>query len=520
MFDSYFDPSAQLAIALACLLSVLGLVLWHRSQERTALGLVLLAALTLRLMAIQLDPFLNIWDECVHAVVARNMVEHPFTPMLFTDTELGLDHKEWTLNNVWLHKQPFFLWMISLSLRVLGYSVFALRLPSALFTTALVFFTYRLARSMHDKDTAFHAAFLMAWSHWFLILCLGGVLSDHNNAVFISLVGGSFWAWSEWDRSRKLRWAVVAGCFVGSALLTKWLPGALLFGGWSLIFLLGTGDRRQELKALLIALAVAVLLAAPWQISAWVRFPVEMAHEMSFNSLHLWEAVEGHVGDHWFYYHSLVEQFQPFPSLLMFGALLLSVTQCRERRMRIMAITSVVVTYMVYTLAATKMHAYPMLVIGFFFIGLAHLLALVTRPYSLSRTWLVLAVAVSAGALFQLERLQRTHTAQAKLDPFYSVYRSAHLQNLRVMDRLASEIDGTQGHAIIYNVPFPANLTMMFFHGHQVIPGTPDPERTALLIQKGRRIIVVNPSDELRALLPSRVQYLETGNESFVQPPL
>src|SRR5690606_2197726 len=56
-----------------------------------------------------LDPFLNLWDEQQHALVAKHMADRPFYPTLYDRPLIGYDYKMWIANHVWIHKQPLFL---------------------------------------------------------------------------------------------------------------------------------------------------------------------------------------------------------------------------------------------------------------------------------------------------------------------------------------------------------------------------------------------------------------------------
>ena len=64
-----------------------------------------------------LDDFLNVWDERYHALVAKNMIDHPFTPMLYADPVLDQEYSGWFKGHVWLHKQPLFMWQMALSMK-------------------------------------------------------------------------------------------------------------------------------------------------------------------------------------------------------------------------------------------------------------------------------------------------------------------------------------------------------------------------------------------------------------------
>jgi len=89
-----------------------------RGQYRTALFLILVASLTLRLYAAS-DRCLHMWDERYHALVAKHLITHPLTPTLFESPVLDYDLTNWTANHVWLEKGPIPLWALSGSLAAL-----------------------------------------------------------------------------------------------------------------------------------------------------------------------------------------------------------------------------------------------------------------------------------------------------------------------------------------------------------------------------------------------------------------
>jgi len=60
--------------ALIFLPSIVAAVMGRRKE---AFWLLLFAAFVMRLMMIGLDPYLHSWDERFHAVVAKNMMQHP-----------------------------------------------------------------------------------------------------------------------------------------------------------------------------------------------------------------------------------------------------------------------------------------------------------------------------------------------------------------------------------------------------------------------------------------------------------
>lgn len=90
------------------------------------------------------DKYLHNWDERYHALVAKNMMTEPFAPKLYKNPVLDYDYRYWSSNHIWLHKQPFPLWCITLSFKLFGVNELALRLPSIFLTTLGIYLTFIL----------------------------------------------------------------------------------------------------------------------------------------------------------------------------------------------------------------------------------------------------------------------------------------------------------------------------------------------------------------------------------------
>src|SRR5687768_6910766 len=98
----------------AGLLFIAGSLVLYPRHPKYALSSLLAGTFILRVFMAQLDPFLNLWDERYHALVAKNMMLEPFKPMLYANPVLPYSFDSWTNNHIWLHKQPLFLWQIAL----------------------------------------------------------------------------------------------------------------------------------------------------------------------------------------------------------------------------------------------------------------------------------------------------------------------------------------------------------------------------------------------------------------------
>lgn len=285
----------------------------ERNAHAWILGLLFVAAFLVRFLFARADPFLHSWDERFHALVARNLVHDPFTPMLIANPVAAFDFRDWTGCHVWLHKQPLFLWQMALSLKVFGASELALRLPSVLLGALMVPMLFRFAFLLTaDTAVSMLAALLLCFSSFHLSLVAGIRGMDHNDVAFGFYVLASLWAWAESRRNAGWGWAALAGAFAGCAVLNKWLLGLTVFLGWG-IDLLRAARRRQgvkrDLRPFLVALAACFAVALPWQVYVVQRWPEIARYENAYNVRHLTEALEGHEGSVWFYAANAPELF-------------------------------------------------------------------------------------------------------------------------------------------------------------------------------------------------------------------
>ncbi|MEZ4885885.1 MAG: glycosyltransferase family 39 protein [Chitinophagales bacterium] len=118
---------------------------------------ILVLGLLLR-MYVATDLYVHEWDERYHALVAKNLIQHPLTPTLYENPVLSYNYKGWTTNHVWLHKQPVALWCMALSMKVFGVNEIALRLPSILFSVLGIWLTFQIALLLFGRKVAFIAA--------------------------------------------------------------------------------------------------------------------------------------------------------------------------------------------------------------------------------------------------------------------------------------------------------------------------------------------------------------------------
>ena len=160
-------------------------------------------------------------------------------------------------------KPPASLWLMGLSVRVLGLSPFAVLLPEALAGIAAVLVLYDAVRRQLGVAAATIAGVALA------ITPVAALMFRYNNpdALLVLLLVGAAWALVRTLETDRIRWLAVAGALVGLAFLTKYLQAYLVLPGFALTYLVaGRGGLVRRLTGLLVA-AVAVAVSSAWWVA-------------------------------------------------------------------------------------------------------------------------------------------------------------------------------------------------------------------------------------------------------------
>lgn len=384
---------------------------FYYGRATLALCCMFVAAILIRIYFAHLDPFLHSWDEKFHALVARNMMTAPFTPMLKPAAIYTEVPDAWCCNHIWLHKQPLFLWQAALSMHIFGVSEVSLRYPSVLMGAIMTFFVYRITQIMlQDKDLAFLASALFCFSGFSLILTSGLQGMDHNDIAFCFYLLGSIWIYAEYIQKPSLKKVIFIGIMAGCAILNKWLTGLLVYSAWGIhLFLsLNGGDWKRELKHFALSIFVCFLVFLPWQFYIFYRFPERALFEYQYNSKHIFEAVEGHIGTNLFYLERFSLYFGPHASILIpIGAITILLFPNTNRKLyRSLIIYFLTVLGFFSLIAATKVESYFFVVVPIGFIFIASALTPLTKVKWKKHLFAILAL-VLAYNTFQSARLTK-----------------------------------------------------------------------------------------------------------------
>ncbi len=284
-----------------CVVSFLYLIAYKKFQkEKVGLSLMLIIAsgLILRIFT-SCDFYLHEWDERYHALVARNLIDSPWVPMLYANPILAYDYTEWWANHIWVHKQPVPLYSMALSMWIFGKNVIALRLPSIFLSSVAIFSTYKVASYLSSKRVALLAAFLFSINGLIIEQTAGRVATDHIDAFFFSLISIAVFLFFRSTNKASLLTFIFASIVTALAILTKWLPALIVLPLWILYSYKEYSWRTLLERSMLFVLIVSIVVI-PWQWYIESNFPLEAMWEYGYNRKHFTGGL-GH--DQPFYYH-------------------------------------------------------------------------------------------------------------------------------------------------------------------------------------------------------------------------
>jgi 4-amino-4-deoxy-L-arabinose transferase-like glycosyltransferase len=276
-----------------------------RDKYQFALFLLLFCGFLLRIYTAS-DFFLHEWDERYHALVAKNLMQHPFLPTLYEHPILPFDYKNWSANHIWVHKQPLPLWTIAASFKLFGVNEIALRLPAVLLTTIGIWLTFHIAIFFANKKIAYVAAFFYSINGLIIELSAGRVATDHVDIFFLFFVQLAVFFSILFAQRQKTMYNILAGIAIGAAILCKWLPALIVLPIWLLIVYESKKYTYKNITmqfALLCTVCVAVFM--PWQWYIFTYFPIEANWEANFNIKHLTEALDKQTGSVFYFFHKI-----------------------------------------------------------------------------------------------------------------------------------------------------------------------------------------------------------------------
>ena len=308
------------------------------------------------------DHYLHEWDERYHALVAKNLIQHPLKPTLYDNTIIKYDYREWTANNVWLAKPPVPLWFIALSVNLFGNTDYAVRIPTIIFSLLAIYLTFLLGKYLFNERVGLLAAFLHAINGLILEIGGGKLSSDHVETFFIIFIEiAVLFCVLSIIRKNRYHLSFLAGCFIGLAILSKWLPALVVFPVWltGAIFA-GKYTTRDILKHFLIMVAGCLIIAAPWLIYILLTFPLEAKWVIRKFIFAYSASVENHSGPWWYYINYVEIIFGELVYIPLLYAIYRIFKDKKEWALKMLSIWWIL-PVVIFSFAETKRHTYLML---------------------------------------------------------------------------------------------------------------------------------------------------------------
>ena len=454
--------------------------------------LIILGGLVLRIY-VSSDGYLHEWDEKYHALIAKNMMQHPLKPTLIENPVLKYDYKNFTANHIWLEKGPIPLLAISLSLKLFGLSEFSVRIPSIILSLLAVYLTYLIAQMLFDKKTALLAAFFHSINGYLIELAGGRYSSDHVETAFLFYTELSIFLVTFYIAKKRNSYiAVLIGLTTGLAVLSKWSPALLVFPVWIIgVYFSKSISFKTFFLDLIIAFVTVVILVLPYEVFTLINYEAEASYVIKKFLFAYTTTVDDHSAP-WYYY---INQIGIIFGEVVFIPLFLSLFQIAKRKVNwsIIFLTSWwLIPTIIFTMAETKRSTYLLISApAFFILASYYWFYFYQLKNRFKKKWVIVLLLILLIVLpirYSIERVK----------PFQIIERNpqwvADLKNL-------NKIIGAENNVIIFNMEH--HTEAMFYTDYTVYKDLPTLKQIDQLKKKGYRIII---NDDDGTGLPDKVK--------------
>lgn len=450
----------------------------HHTKDnyKIAVLLLVLCGFALR-MYISCDFFLHSWDERYHALVAKNLIQHPLIPTLYDNPILPYDYKSWITNHIWVHKQPLPLWTMAASLSLFGINEIALRLPSIILTTIGIWLTFSIGSYLFNKKVGYLAAFLYSINGLIIELTGGRMPTDHIDTFFLFFVELAVFFTILFAQKKKFIYNILTGISLGAAILSKWLPALIILPIWLLIiYESGNFKIKEIIFHFIIMMLVGAAVFIPWQLYIYRVFPVEASWESGFNMKHITQVLENQTGPPYYFINKIRINYGELIYLPMLWFFWKTIINLKDYK-RVAICIWFLLPFLFFSFVKTKMQAYLlftspaifMITADFFF-----MLSDYKRDHKPKWVYnLILLLLICLPIRYTIERVKPFE----KIDrnPLWAV-------ELRKLNKQNFE------KGILFNYDKP--IEAMFYTDLTVYSYIPDKKTIAELIDKGYKILI------------------------------
>jgi 4-amino-4-deoxy-L-arabinose transferase-like glycosyltransferase len=473
-----------------------------KDNYQIAVLLLIICGLVIRLFT-AFDFYLHFWDERYHALVAKNLINHPLIPTLYENPILQYDYKNWVGNHIWVHKQPLPLWVMSLSLHLFGFNEIALRLPSIILTTVGIWITFEIGSKLFNKKVGFLAAFFYSINGLIVEITAGRVATDHPDVFFLFFIELAIYFSIVFAQKDKLIYNILAGISIGAAILSKWLPALIVLPIWLLIVLeFGGFNYKKIAYNFIILVTICIIVFLPWQLYIFNVFPVEAKYEASFNMKHITEALEGQTGPFYYFFDKIRINYGDLiylPLLWFFYDLYKNTTNKKQ----LILLVWFLVPTLFFSIAKTKMQGYILFTSPALFIITALFYFVLSEYMIIKKTkWFYSLI------LFLLIALPIRYTFE-RVKPFENINRNP---------KWVTDLKKLNERKIIKGILFNYcnEIEAMFYTDLTVYSKIPSKELIIELISKGHTVLINDDGkipNDIKQINGIVIENLEVSNQ-------
>ena len=296
-------------------------------------------------------------DSAHHANIALHM-------HLTGDYASLIDH-----NGDYLDKPHLLFWLSAFSYKIFGVTSFAYKLPSFLFTILGVYSTYRLGRTLYNKEIGKLAALILASAFAFM-LANNDVRME---AMLTASIAFATWQLVEFIQTKKLLNVVGAALGLALGFSTKGMIAVFVPAIGAFFYILYGKDYKQFLnwKWLLMLLLFAVFIS-PVLYCYYLQYnlhPEKIVrskdHINGIKFILLNQSVErfgGQTGDeskqdHYFFLHSFLWAFAPW-ALLVYILIVVRIKNFTRRELDWLTISTFIIMLLLVSFSGFKLPHY------------------------------------------------------------------------------------------------------------------------------------------------------------------
>lgn len=242
------------------------------------------------------------WDEVNFAECAREMV-------------VSGNYSQVQLNYLpFWEKPPFFIWLQALSMNLFGINEFAARFPNAICSVATLLVIYYSGKKFHSAKFGLTWALIYAATILPHLFFKSGLIDPWFNLFIFSALYQVILFTNNPSGKKEITNALLAGVFLGLAVLTKGPAALAIIGLTILVFLILSRNFKLLLTRTFILFSVTTLFVSlSWFLFEFLRGNGKVIVEFINYNIRLFKTEDAGHGGSWFY-HVFVLLLGCFPA--------------------------------------------------------------------------------------------------------------------------------------------------------------------------------------------------------------